>query len=512
MMNATERGALLNGLEIYDEMHATVDDRTLEILDRRRRTATVRRRGWLVRRMLLAADLVGLIGAMALAEWLVNRHNSVGVLGARAEIVVFLVSLPGWVVVAKLYGLYDRDEERTDHSTADDFSGVFNMVTVCTWVFWVGAYVTGLAHPTTPKLLIFWAAAVAFITLGRATARSIARRKATYLQNTVIVGAGDVGQLIAKKLLQHPEYGINMVGFVDSEPRAFRDGLDHLPLLGGTDRLHAIVRLFDVERVIIAFSTSRHDELLRLVRGLKDMDVQVDIVPRLFELVSPGVGMCTIEGVPLVGLQPMKLSRSLRFLKRTMDAILSSAALVGLSPLLIVIALAIKLDSSGPILFRQCRMGCGERTFAIWKFRTMVKDAEARKPDIAHLNRHAGSGGDSRMFKVQHDPRVTRVGRLLRRTSLDELPQLLNVLSGRMSLVGPRPLILDEDKFVEDWARARSEIKPGITGLWQVLGNSGIPFDEMVRLDYLYLTSWSIAGDLSLIVRTLPVLFRNRVD
>ena len=149
-MNATERAALLQGLQLYDEMNATVDERTLEILDRRRRTAVVRRRGWLVRRMLLAADLVGLIAAMLLAAWLVSRHNNVGVLDARAEVVAFLASLPGWVVIAKLYGLYDHDEERTDHSTADDFSGVFHMVTVCTWLFWTGSYLTRLAHPPLP--------------------------------------------------------------------------------------------------------------------------------------------------------------------------------------------------------------------------------------------------------------------------------------------------------------------------------------------------------------------------
>ena len=157
-MNATERTALLDGLVLHDELRATVDDRTLEILDRRRRTAVVKGRGWLVRRMLLAADLAGLVLAMALAEWLVNRHNNMGVLGAKDEVIAFVLSLPAWVVIAKLYGLYDHDEERTDHSTVDDFSGVFHMVTVCTWLFWALSYVTGAAHPTPPKLLIFWSA------------------------------------------------------------------------------------------------------------------------------------------------------------------------------------------------------------------------------------------------------------------------------------------------------------------------------------------------------------------
>jgi exopolysaccharide biosynthesis polyprenyl glycosylphosphotransferase len=509
-MNATERAALLQGLEIHDEMAATVDERTLEILERRRRSTVVKGRGWLVRRMLLAADLAGLVAAMALAEWIVNRHNSLGVLNMRAEILVFLVTLPGWVVVAKLYGLYDRDEERTDHSTADDFVGVFHMVTVCTFLFWVGAYVTGLAHPTTPKLLIFWAAAIAFITIGRASARSLARRTAMYVQNAVIVGAGDVGQLIAKKLLQHPEYGINLVGFVDVQPKERREDLDNLALLGGTDRLRTIVRLFEVDRVVIAFSNDSHEQTLDLIRSLKDMDVQIDIVPRLFELVGPGMDIHTVEGLPLVGVPPARLSRSSLLLKRTMDVLLSIVGLVLLLPVFALVAIAIKLDSRGPAFFRQVRMGERGRSFRIFKFRTMSVDAEEQKPALAHLNQHAQGGGDPRMFKIPNDPRTTAVGAFLRRYSIDELPQLINVVRGEMSIVGPRPLILDEDEHVREWARERLSLRPGITGPWQVLGRSGIPFEEMTRLDYLYVTSWSLGGDLRLICRTLPAVFRTR--
>jgi exopolysaccharide biosynthesis polyprenyl glycosylphosphotransferase len=506
-MNATERAALLQGLELYDEMTATVDDRTLAILDRRRRTAVVKGRGWLVRRMLLGADLVGLVAAMALAEWLVNRHNGAGALDTRTEIAVFLATLPAWVLVAKLYGLYDRDEERTDHATTDEVSGVFHMVTVCTWLFWVGAYVTRLAHPTAPKLAIFWAAAVAFVSVGRAAARSLARRSAAYTQNTVIVGAGDVGQLIAKKLLQHPEYGVNLVGFVDAQPKERRDDLGHLALLGGTERLPAIVRLFDVERVVVAFSNESHERTLDLIRSLKDLNVQVDVVPRLFELVGPGVDVHTVEGLSLIGLRPARLSRSSKLVKRTMDLALSVIGLIALAPVLGLIAAAVALDSRGPVFFRQLRMGAGDRTFRIFKFRTMVADAEDRKAELAHLSKHAAS--DARMFKIRHDPRVTRVGKFLRRTSLDELPQLINVLRGEMSFVGPRPLILSEDQHVQDWGRKRLDLKPGITGLWQVLGRSDIPFDEMVKLDYMYVTSWSLMGDLKLVVRTIPEVFRR---
>jgi lipopolysaccharide/colanic/teichoic acid biosynthesis glycosyltransferase len=192
-----------------------------------------------------------------------------------------------------------------------------------------------------------------------------------------------------------------------------------------------------------------------------------------------------------------------------MDLTLAGLALVFLVPLFVLVAFLIVADSRGPVFFRQERMGRGNRTFRIWKFRTMIADAEQRKSEVLHLNMHFSTGGDTRMFKAPDDPRTTKAGRYLRRYSLDELPQLFNVLAGDMSLVGPRPLILSEDECVAGWGRRRLDIKPGITGPWQVLGRSGIPFREMVNLDYLYVTSWSFWGDLELMIRTLPAFIRS---
>jgi exopolysaccharide biosynthesis polyprenyl glycosylphosphotransferase len=505
-MNVVEKGALNQSLAIYDEMTQAVDERTLEIIERRRQTAVVRRRGWLVRRALVFADVTGLLLAFIVAEVVVGPGEHPN---SWNEIIAFLLTLPGWVLGAKLYGLYDHDEERTNHSGVDEFLGVFHLVTVGTWIFYLGAWITGLADPALLKLVIFWGLAVGLISIGRATARSFCRHRITYLQNTVILGAGEVGQLVARKLLQHPEYGINLVGFVDASPKDQREDLGQMTILGSSDRLPAIIRLFDIERVIVAFSNETHEETLTIIRSLKDLDVQVDIVPRLFEIVGPGVGIHTVEGLPLVGLRPLRLSRSSRVLKRTLDLVASSVGLLLLAPAFLVIGLLIKKDSPGPVFFRQERMGVGYKTFRIFKFRTMVADADERKGEYAHLNRHAQNGGDSRMFKVPGDPRVTRFGRLLRHYSLDELPQLLNVFKGEMSLVGPRPLILDEHNHVDEWARKRLDLRPGMTGLWQVLGRSEIPFGEMTQLDYLYVTNWSLSTDLALIFQTLPAVFRR---
>jgi exopolysaccharide biosynthesis polyprenyl glycosylphosphotransferase len=508
-MNVTDRTPLLQSLQLQEELRTTVGDRTLQILDRRRRTAVVKRRGWLVRRMLLAADVIGLVSALLVAQWLAPSVDSVDAYSPRLEIFAFLLTIPAWIVITKLYGLYDHDDERANHSTADDFGGVFHMVTVCTWLVMVVTYLSDIANPTAQKLVVFWAAAIAFVCLARAGARALARRNDAYIQNTVIVGAGDVGQLFAKKVRNHPEYGINLVGFVDAKPKERQSDLEDVALLGDAGRLPAIVRLLDVERVIVAYSNDSHEETLELLRAVQDLEVQIDIVPRLFEFVSTGVEIHTVEGLPLLGLPPLRLSRSSSLLKRTMDLALTIPTLVVLTPVFALLALMIKVDSPGPVFFRQVRVGTAGCTFRIFKFRSMHADAEERKHEVAHLNRHLAPGGDPRMFKIVGDPRVTRVGRLLRRSSLDELPQLLNVVIGQMSLVGPRPLILDEDQYVERWARQRLNLKPGVTGPWQVLGRSEIPFAEMVRLDYLYVTRWSLMSDLRLIALTIPALCRR---
>jgi exopolysaccharide biosynthesis polyprenyl glycosylphosphotransferase len=484
-----------------------IDARTLEILERRRATGRLKRRGWLVRRALLTADLVGLCVAFAIATALFGvgaaKTNHLGQVG---EYLLFVLALPAWVVAAKLYGLYDKDEERADHSTTDDFAGVFHLVTVTSWLLFATAYVTPIAKPGFNKILVFWAVAGIIVPIGRAVGRARCRRSVHYLQNTAIVGAGEVGQALARKLLRHPEYGINLVGFVDGQPMEPAADIEHVALLGDLDELPHLIRVLDIERVMFAFSNDGHAETLELIRSLSNMNVQVDIVPRFFEVLSAGVDVHTVEGVPVIGLRPFRLPRSSRLLKRSLDIFGALVGLLLVAPFFAVVAVTIKLDSRGPVFFRQTRAGSADSLFRIWKFRTMTVDAEDRKDEVRHLSVHARPGGDARMFKIQSDPRVTRVGRVLRRLSIDELPQLLNVFVGEMSLVGPRPLILEEDRYVEDWARRRLDLKPGITGLWQVLGRSDISFEDMVRLDYVYVTTWSLGLDLSLLVRTLPVL------
>ncbi|GIU94467.1 MAG: UDP-phosphate galactose phosphotransferase [Gaiellaceae bacterium] len=475
-----------------------------QVMPRRRGS----RRGWILRRLLLAADLVGLVVAFGLALLFEPALRDVDEVTPRVELLLFVLTLPLWVLLFRVHGLYDRDEERTDHSTVDDVVGVFQAVTLGTWSFLVLSTLFDAPHPTLARLVVFWLLSVGLVPLLRGATRAAARRTALYTQNVIIVGSGRVARLLAGKILKHPEYGLDVVGFVDHDGGASISGARSVPLLGTTDELPRLVAEHSVDRVVIAFSTEPYERTLSVIRSLQQVDVQIDIVPRMFEVLGAGAQMHTIEGLPLVGLSPTKLPRSSRVLKRAFDTLGATLGLVILAPLFLIVAVWIKLDSPGPVFFRQCRIGQRQRPFQIFKFRTMVVDAEARKGEVAHLNMHATD--DPRMFKAPNDPRVTRAGKWLRRWRIDELPQLINVLLGHMSLVGPRPLIPDEDSHVEHWARRRLDLKPGMTGLWQVLGASDIPFEEMTKLDYLYVTNWSLREDLRLIMLTIPAVARTR--
>jgi exopolysaccharide biosynthesis polyprenyl glycosylphosphotransferase len=503
-----ERRGPLVGNDVVDVIDA-VDDRTRRLLDRR----TKARRGWLLRRGLLISDLFGLSAAFFAAAMIWGTGGTGNRLGLEGEYVLFLVSLPVWIVVARLHGLYDRDAERPDHSTADDVVGVFHLVTIAAWLLVVASYATKIADPDLRKLMTFWLVAICLVPLLRAITREACRRSSAFMQNTVIVGAGDVGQLVARKLIKHPEYGINVVGFVDNWPKIRRADLpEHLTVLGNTDRLDEIIDRLDVERVVISFSNDPAYETLSLVRALRDRNIQVDMVPRLFEAVGPKVGIHTIEGLPLIGLPPVRLTPSLRFMKRAIDIVGSAAMLIATAPLFAVIAWQIKRGSDGPVFFRQTRLGYREREFTALKFRTMKvgTDTSVHKDYIAATMSSDAVSGDNGLYKLDRGDAVTLTGRWLRKTSFDELPQLINVLRGDMSLVGPRPCIPYETEHFLPHQFERFLVPQGITGLWQVTARASASFGEALDMDVAYARGWSLGLDLRLLLRTPFQLLRQR--
>ncbi len=253
----------------------------------------------------------------------------------------------------------------------------------------------------------------------------------------------------------------------------------------------------DIQRVIIAPRSTDHGDVLDLVRAVKSLGLNVSVLPRLLEIVGSSVVVDDVDGLRVLGVRRFGLTRSSLAVKRSFDVFGSAAGLLVLAPLLGVIAVAVKLDSRGPVFFRQPRIGKGDEVFDVLKFRSMVDDAEDLKAGLQDQNEADG------LFKIADDPRITRFGHFLRRSSLDELPQLYNVLKGEMSLVGPRPLIGEDDSQIEGWDRHRLHLTPGMTGPWQVLGSARIPLDEMVKLDYLYVATWSLWGDIKILLRTV---------
>ena len=348
--------------------------------------------------------------------------------------------------------------------------------------------------------------------MARSGARFLARRSPEYVQNAVVVGTDRTGQIIARKLLQHPEFRINVVGFVDASSRPLRPDVAHLPVIGHAAEILDLVERYDLDRVVFAFSGPTEREMMQLARRLPALGVQVDIVPRFFEALGPNTSLTSLEGVQLVSMPPTHLSRGALLLKRVFDVIVASIMLLLLWPLLLVIALWIKRDSPGPVLFTQTRLGLDQRPFTAYKFRTMRADTsqDEHREYIRRAMDIDASSEENGVFKLERGDAVTRSGRWLRKTSLDELPQLFNVLRGDMSLVGPRPCIPYETEHFEPHHFERFSVPAGITGLWQVKARARSPFVEALEMDVLYARSWSFGRDVMLLLQTPVQVFRPK--
>jgi exopolysaccharide biosynthesis polyprenyl glycosylphosphotransferase len=404
------------------------------------------------------------------------------------------LSVPAVLIVFHLAGLYSRDEVRLGHTTLDEaplLLQVTGLLTLGTAILLPLAGHTGLGGAGIAAL---WAASFVGVLCSRTLARGVLRRILAP-ERCLVVGEMAQAQRIREKI-ETSAASAEVVGCVPMSR-------DEIAELADPETIRAVAEEVGAHRLIIA-GTAADTGSAELVRAAKAVDVHISVSPQMFDVVGSAVSFDDLEGMMMLGVSRFALPRSSRRLKRAIDLAASTIGLVVIGPILVAIALAIRIDSRGPIFFRQIRVGRDGRPFTIVKFRSMVADADRRKAALRSLGGAEGSG----LFKLSQDPRITRVGNFLRKSSLDELPQLFNVFRGDMSLVGPRPLVVDEDSQIVGLRRGRLHLTPGMTGPWQLL-RTRVPLEEMVEIDYLYVANWSLWQDLKILVRTFGHVARR---
>ena len=407
-----------------------------------------------------------------------------------------------WPVVFAMYGLYDI--RRSTHVTAE-LQRLFHAVAMCV------LFVVLVSFLTRIDMSRSFIAALVVMCLATTVAGRLVMRRVSHVLNhraltsqpTIIVGGNDEARAIARILRRRPWMGYQVRGFIDVAPSG-RDTIDNLPVLGLVDDIAEISALHGVGAIIVAGSAAGGGTLQRIDATLPG-NVTVRVSPGLPNLGAARVVMEPIDGMALFSLRRHRFTRRQRAFKRVLDLGVATTMVVLTAPVLAVLAVLVRLSSAGPILFRQKRIGADGEQFVMYKLRTMVADAEQQRTVLAEHNE-----ADGLLFKMRNDPRVTRVGRFLRRTSLDELPQLFNVLLGHMSLVGPRPALPEEAaRYDEQW-RGRLRVKPGLTGLWQINGRHDLVFEDYIRYDLFYVENWSLTMDLYILTKTLPALLFGR--
>jgi len=441
-------------------------------------------RGSFHRRLLSAADVIAASATLILV---------ITVMGGT-DLGPALAAVPLVVVLFKVAGLYERDQLRLVRSTLDEAPALAQLTGLYALIVSILAPLVTSSALSAPQLATLWVAGFGATVAARLVARWVAGRVLAP-ERCLVIGDLERADRVGDKLRSSGAGAI----VAATLPLPTGD-------VGRWDNPAAIRRVVDdlrLDRIIIAPTTTDDVGIGELIRVAKATGVQVSVLPRMLDVVGSAVEFDDVDGMTMLGVRPFGLPRSSRALKRAFDVVATTICLGAAAPLLMAIAIAIRLDSRGPIWFRQVRVGRDGRHFRIFKFRSMVADAEAQKAQLLAMS-EVGDG----MFKMSRDPRVTRVGDFLRKTSLDEMPQLLNVLRVEMSLVGPRPLVTDEDARVVGLDRSRLHLTPGMTGPWQVLG-SRVPMQEMVGLDYLYVANWSLWADVKLLMRTVRHVARR---
>jgi exopolysaccharide biosynthesis polyprenyl glycosylphosphotransferase len=412
------------------------------------------------------------------------------------------VLLIAWHFSFKAYGLYQSYRLR---KIQDAFSDVTKGVATCSLALLVSAQIGGWETITLPTVMIFCITGITFVSALRTLVYRISRsfrRRGVNTKSLLVIGGGPRAQLFISKIARRSELGYKMIGFVDTSPFG-HETATKIKWLGGLDDLPRIIDENVVDEVVIALPIkSQYLQIKSSIDCLEEQGIAVHLVSDLFSQKLATVKSTDFEGLPLISFTSTPAFCWRTEVKRIIDLAISSALLIISTPLLILAAIAIKVDSTGPVFFVQERMGYNKRRFRMFKFRTMVQNAESMMHAIEHLNEKDGP-----IFKITDDPRITRVGKLLRKFSIDELPQLINVLLGDMSLVGPRPLSIRDALNLEvSSQKRRFSVRPGLTCLWQISGRSNLSFEQWVDLDLEYIDTWSLKLDCQILVKTIPAV------
>lgn len=464
---------------------------------------------WLLVAALVIGDAILINIAFAIAYWIRYELQLLRAVDP-AFVVPFSVFIPFALALTVLLVLVYRREGlyrlRRGTSWFDEMYSIVNGTTTGIVIMVVLVFI--LRSTFYSRLIFFYAGALIIVLLS--LSRLIKniwvrhqRRRGFGIARAIIVGAGEVGRTFMRTIVAQPDLGYEIVGFVDDDPAKGTTDIGRFKALGSLDNLPLLVQDEAIDEVIITLPWQYHRKIMAIMAQCERENVRARIVPDLFQMTLSHMSITELGGIPLISIKQVRISAFTRLLKRAIDVVFSACVLLLVAPLMGLIALVIKLDSPGPVLFRQVRVGKGGKPFILYKFRSMIVDAEEQKELLRGLNQ-----ADGPIFKMKEDPRVTRLGRWLRRLSWDELPQFFNVLRGDMSLVGPRPPLPEEVTQYQPWHMRRLEIAPGITGLWQVSGRSELPFDEMALLDIYYVEQWSPGLDFKIVLRTIPtVLF-----
>jgi exopolysaccharide biosynthesis polyprenyl glycosylphosphotransferase len=450
---------------------------------------------------LLVLDFGGVVGALMTAIlvklWLRGDH-----VGVHAAWIYIKHWVPfAYLVTVLLFARADLYAERARRMGLPKVATALFQVTVVSLVFALANGEHFSSYFVFYGSLVFGVFYITALRSGYTRITGSLLAQAGYRRRALLIGSGDHLDTVAHALAESPGRPLDLVGFISLTPHP-ENGLKSL---GRLEDLPDILGRHRVEEVVIADPDFPEDQALELVDRCHQRGVTVAVAPSTMEILLDRAEFVPGESVPLFTLRPPVFEGVAFALKRTFDLILSTLLLILLSPVLLTIALAVRLSSRGPVIYRSVRPGMAGKPFECLKFRTMLAGAEENQAELEDLNESTGA-----LFKIRNDPRLTSVGRFLRRFSLDELPQLVNVLQGEMSLVGPRPLPMRDFERLEDWHKKRYLVLPGITGLWQVSGRSELDFDDLVRLDFLYLERWSIFLDLSILLKTIPAVFSRR--